>query len=71
MRLDPCRDSTGWDGAILKDEAGRSSLLIAVECHSLPSGSGYLRTQRFGKGWAVISTELPDLRMEPAEILIG
>jgi len=41
-----------------------------VEVRSSPSGSGYLRTQRFGRGPTVISTELPDLRMEASEILI-
>lgn len=43
----------------------------AVEVHSLPSGSGYSHTQRFERGATVTSTELPDLRMEAAEILIG
>ena len=42
-----------------------------VEVNSAPSGSAYSRTQRFERGAAVVSAQLPELRMDAAEMLIG
>ena len=42
-----------------------------VEVQSIPAGSGYSRAQRVERDATVVSAELPDLRIEAAEILIG
>ncbi|HYI12807.1 MAG TPA: Uma2 family endonuclease [Thermoanaerobaculia bacterium] len=42
-----------------------------VEVHSAPAGSSYSQMQRFQRGATVTSAQLPELRIEAAEMLIG
>lgn len=43
----------------------------AVEVHARPTANGYSHMQRFERGVTVVSANLPELRVEAADILIG